>query len=187
MRNPRLAFRYAKSLIDLAVEKDQLEQVFTDMKWLNGVTKSNKDVVSLLRSPVIKPDTKKKILEAITKNNISEMTAGFIRLLVTKGRESDLPEISTAFITAYKEKKNIRTVKLTTATPLSDDIKNVIINQVKTSAGFEKVEILEEVDESLIGGFVLQVEDKLIDASVIYDLRNIAKQFENNDFIYKVR
>ena len=186
MQNPRLASRYAKALIDLAIEKGQLENVFADMQWLSGVCKSNKDFVNLLRSPIIKGDTKKKILETITGGNVSEMTAAFNRLLIAKGRESNLPEISNAFITAYKEKKNIQTVKLTTATPVDDAVKNAIIAQVKKSAGFQNVELEEKVDADLIGGFVLQVGDKLVDASVAYDLRAIAKQFENNDFIYKI-
>lgn len=187
MPNPRLAFRYAKSLIDLAAERGELEKVFEDMQWLNSVCKSNKDFVNLLRSPVIKGDTKKKIMEAITGGRISEMTAGFNRLLITKGRESDLPEISAAFITAYKERKNIKTIRLTTAAPVTEEVKNAIIEQVKKTAGFTNVELEEKVNEDLIGGFVLQVGDKLIDASVAYDLKNIAKQFENNDFIYKIR
>lgn len=187
MPNPRLATRYAKSLIDLAIEKGQLENVFADMQWISAVCKSNRDFVNLLRSPIIKGDTKKKILEAVTTGKISELTERFNRLLITKGRESNLPEICHAFITAYKEHKNIQTIKLTTAKPVSDEMKNTIISQVKKSAGFQNVEIEEKVDDSLIGGFVLQVGDKLIDASVIYDLKSIAKQFENNDFIYKIR
>lgn len=187
MPNPRLATRYAKSLIDLAIERGELEQVYADMQWINAVCKSNKDFVNLLRSPIITSDTKKKILEAVTTGNISEMTAGFNRLLITKGRESNLPEISLAFISSYKEKKNIHTVKLTTATPVTDTVKNAIIAQVKKSAGFQHVELEEKIDANIIGGFVLQVGDQLVDASVAYDLKAIAKQFENNDFIYKIR
>jgi F-type H+-transporting ATPase subunit delta len=187
MPNPRLATRYAKSLIDLAIEKGELEKVYADMQWLNGVCKSNRDFVNVLRSPIIKADVKKKIIEAVTTGNISEMTAAFTRLIITKGRESNLPEISSAFIDAYKEKKNIHTIKLTTASPVNDAIKNAIVAQVKKSAGFENVELEEKVDADLIGGFVLQIGDKLVDASVAYDLRAIAKQFENNDFIYKIK
>lgn len=187
MPNPRLAYRYAKSLIDLAIEKDQLEKVYADMQWLHGVTKSNRDFVNLLRSPIINADTKRKIVEAITKGKVSEMTAGFNALLITKGRESNLPEILTAFITAYKAHKNIHTIRLTTASPVSDSVKTAIVNQVKKSAGIENVELEEKVDASIIGGFVLQVGDKLVDASIAYDLKAIAKQFENNDFIYKIR
>jgi F-type H+-transporting ATPase subunit delta len=187
MPNPRLATRYAKSLIDLAIEKGELEKVYADMQWLNAVCKSNKDFVNLLRSPIIKGETKKKILEAVTTGNISEMTAGFNRLLITKSRESNLPEISHAFITAYKVKKNIHTIKLTTASPVNDSIKNAIVEQIKKTTGYKNIEIEEKVDAALIGGFVLQVGDQLVDASIAYDLRTIAKQFENNDFIYKVR
>lgn len=187
MPNPRLASRYAKSLIDLAIEKGQLEKVYADMQWLQGVAKSNRDFVNLLRSPIIKADTKKKIIEAVTKGKVSEMTAGFNALLITKGRESYLPEIVNAFIASYKVHKNIHTIKLTTASPVSDSVKTAIVNQVKKSAGIENVELEEKVDADLIGGFVLQIGDQLVDASIAYDLRAIAKQFENNDFIYKIR
>jgi F-type H+-transporting ATPase subunit delta len=187
MRNPRLATRYAKSLIGLANEKGELEKVYADMQWIDGVAKSNRDFVNLLRSPIIKGDTKRKVLEAVTNGNISEITAAFNRLLIAKGRESNLPEIATAFMHAYKEQKNIKTVHLTTAAPVSDAVKEAIVNQVKKSGGFSNVELEAKTNEDIIGGFVLQVGDQLVDASVAYDLKEIAKQFENNDFIYKIK
>ena len=187
MPNPRLATRYAKSLIDLAIERGELEQVFADMQWLHAVIKSNKDFVNLLRSPIIKADVKKKIMEAVTAGKLSKMTAGFNTLLITKGRESNLPEITSAFIHQYKTYKNIQVIKLTTAAPVSDSMRNAIITQVKKSVGYQNIELEEKVDPELIGGFVLQVGDQLVDASIAYDLKTIAKQFENNDFIYKVR
>jgi F-type H+-transporting ATPase subunit delta len=188
MQNPRLASRYAKSILDLAIERGELEKVYADMQWLQAVCKSNRDFVNLLRSPIIKNDTKRKIMEAVTTTgNISELTAGFNRLLVAKNRERFLPEIINAFIAAYKAHHHIRTIQLTTATPVTDSMRNAIVEQVKKSAGFEKVEVEEKVNPELIGGFVLQVGDQLVDASVAYDLKAIAKQFENNDFIYKIR
>ena len=187
MPNPRLATRYAKSLIGLSIEKGQLEKVFADMQWLQAVCKSNRDFVNLLRSPVVNADTKKKILASITTGKISELTSLFTTLLIAKGRESVLPEITTAFVTAYKEYKNIRTIKLTTAGSISDSIRNTIVDQIKQSGGYQTIELEEKVDESLIGGFVLQIGDQLVDASISYDLKTIAKQFDNNDFIYKIR
>jgi len=186
MPNPRLAIRYAKSLIDLSMERDQLEAIYADMQWLDAVCK-NRDFVNVLKSPVINADTKKKVIKAVTDGNIGELTSSFINLLITKGRESNLPEVIGAFIRSYKEHKNIYVVKLTTATPASEEIKNAIIAQVKKTAGFPHIELEEKVNPDLIGGFVLQVGDKLVDASIAYDLKEIAKQFDNNDFIYKVR
>jgi len=187
MPNPRLAARYAKSLIDLSIEKGQLEKVYADMLWLQEICRTNRDFVNLLRSPIIKPDKKIKILEAITSGNINEITAAFNRLLIKKTRESNLPEIIIAFIRKYKEHKNIHSVKLTTAVPISDAVKNEIIAQVKKTAGFENIELETKIDVELIGGFVLQTGDQLVDATIAYDLKNIAKQFESNDFIYRIR
>lgn len=188
MPNPRLAARYAKSLIDLANERGELEKVFADMQWIQSVSKSNRDFVNLLRSPIIAPDTKNKIIGAVTASaKLSVMTSGFITLLIKKGRESNLPEIATEFINQYKIQNKIHIVKLTTAQPASEAVKKAIIAQVKQTSGFENIELEEKVDKDIIGGFVLHMGDKLIDASVAYDLKSIARQFENNDFIYRIR
>ena len=126
MQNPRIASRYAKSLIDLSIEKGELEKVYADMQLLQRICKSNHDFVVMLRSPVIKPDVKEKIVDAILTGKLSEITAAFTRLLVKKGREGNLPEISEACIHLYKEYKNIYTIKLSTATVLSEELKNEI-------------------------------------------------------------
>lgn len=187
MPNPRLASRYAKSILDLAIEKGQLEEVYADMLLLQQVSKSNREFVNLLRSPVIRADIKRKILDAITAGKVSTITSSFNALLVSKGRESNLPEIINSFISQYKVYKNIHIVKLATAVPVGDSLRKAIIDQVKKATGYENIELEEKVDENIVGGFVLQVGDQLIDASIAYDLKNIARQFENNDFIYKIR
>ena len=187
MVNPRLATRYAKSLLDLAVERGQLEQVYKDIEYLQAVTEKNREFVVVLKSPVISPDKKEAILDAVTKGYIGDLTALFIRLLVRKGREMNLPEITSAFITQYKKYKNIYSVKLTTASPVSDDIKREIVEKVKSESQMQHIELTTEVNEDLIGGFVLQIGDTLVDASIAYDLNAIRKQFLNNEFIYKIR
>ncbi|MBO9620216.1 MAG: ATP synthase F1 subunit delta [Niabella sp.] len=187
MPNPRLASRYAKALLDLAKEKNQVPQVFADVQWLQAVCKESKDFVNLLRSPIIKADKKKSIVTAIAGNNIGTITKGFTDLLIAKNREAILPEILPAFVDQYKVLNNIHTVKLTTAVPVSDEVKNNIINQVKKASGEQNIELETSVNPDIIGGFVLEMGDKMVDASVSYDLKAIAKQFKNNDFIYKVR
>jgi F-type H+-transporting ATPase subunit delta len=187
MPNPRLATRYAKSIVGLSIEQGQLDNVFADMQWLQQIIKDNRDFLNLLRSPIIKADKKQKIMDAVLGGKINKITFAFIRLLIAKGRESNLPEIITAFINQFKSHKNIHTVKLTTATPLNDDLKNAIVVQIKNTSDMQNIELETKVDEDLIGGFVLQAGDKLIDASVAYELRQIEKQFDNNDFIYRIR
>ena len=81
----------------------------------------------------------------------------------------------------------IRHLKLTTASALSEELKSAIVKQIQDTTEMKKIELEMAVNEELIGGFVLQAGDKLIDASIAYDLKNIATQFDNNDFIYKIR
>ena len=185
--NPRLAGRYAKSLIDLAIEKGQLDAVYKDMLYMQALCRGSREFVTILKSPVIKADKKDKILDALTAGKIGVITASFNKLLVKKSRESFLPEVITAFIGQYKEHMDIHTVKLTTATPLSEELKNSILDRIRTAMSLKNLELDTEVDEKLIGGFVLEVGDRLVDASIAYDLNNIRKQFQNNDFIYKIR
>jgi len=127
------------------------------------------------------------ILEAVTGSEITELTAAFNRLLVNKGRESYMPEIITAFIEQYKHHNKIQTVHLTTAIPVSEDLKKQIIREVQQQAGNRTIDLTTAVDESIIGGFKLEIGDTLVDASISYDLNKIKAQFLNNDFIYKIR
>jgi len=187
MPNPRLASRYAKSLVDLALEKGELEKIFADMQWLQQVIRESREFANLLRSPIIKGDKKEKIVEAIIGSRVTNITSLFIRLLIAKGRENNLAEIITSFISQYKEHKNIYPVKLTTATPINENLKKAIIDQIKKTSDMQNIELEAVVNEDLIGGFVLEAGDKLVDASIAYDLKQIARQFENNDFIYKLR
>ncbi len=187
MQNPRLAGRYAKSLIDLAIEKNQLDAIYADMLFLQSVCRNSRDFVNLLKSPIIKADKKDKILEAVTGNRIGPITAAFNKLLISKGREIYLPEIIEAFIEQYKQYKGIHTVQLTTAVPVSEELKKEIIDRIKSGASMQQIELNTVVKEEIIGGFVLEVGDQLVDASIAYDLNNVRQQFRNNDFIYKIR
>lgn len=187
MPNPRLANRYAKSLIDLATEKGQLEAVYADMKYLQAVCKASREFVSLLKSPIIKNDQKNSIVTAVTKGKVSELTAAFNTLLVKKGRESDLPEIAYAFIDLYNEIKGIHRVKLTTAVPVSEELKKSIETKVQGAQQLGTIELETVVDEKLIGGFVLEFNNKLVDASILRDLKDIKKQFSQNLFVHQIR
>jgi len=100
--NPRLAARYAKSILDLAIEKGELEAIHGDMLLLKQACRDSKELESLLRSPIIKADKKGKILQAIFAGKISPLTSAFITLLLNKEREGYLSGIASAFVEQYK-------------------------------------------------------------------------------------
>ena len=186
MQNPRLASRYAKSLVDLAAEKGQLEAVRADMQVLQQIIRGNRDVANLLKSPIIKPDKKQVILATIFENRISVITAAFIKLLVVKGRESNLPEITMEFEKQYNLLKNISKVKITTAVPVDPAILGAIRQKVEAGTD-KKIELETAVEPDLIGGFVLETEDRLYDASVLRDLNDIRKQFTQNIYTPNIK
>ncbi|MBS1753143.1 MAG: ATP synthase F1 subunit delta [Ferruginibacter sp.] len=188
MNNPRLASRYAKSLITLAAEQNQVDAVCADMKWINKICKSNPDFVNVLRSPVIKPSAKQNILQSITNNRVCALTGAFIKLLVIKARETNLPEIATTYIDQFNELRNIHKVKITTADPITPEMQNAIMANVKAAAApGQTFEVETEVNNELIGGFLLETGGILVDASILRDLKDIQKQFMNNDYLHKIR
>lgn len=187
MQNPRLAAVYAKSLADLAEEKGQFDQVYQDMEYLKALCAASRELVLLLKSPVVYGNKKQSILTAITKDNISELTAAFNTLLIKKGREGYLPEITTAFINLYNERNAIHQVKVTTAEPLSETLRQRIEDKLKKDAGFEHIKMETVVDEGIIGGFILEYNNNLVDASIIRDLNDVKRQFERNDYILNIR
>jgi F-type H+-transporting ATPase subunit delta len=157
------------------------------MKYLQAVCKQSKDFTNLLRSPVINADTKEKIVAEAVTNHVGKLSSAFIHLLIKKGRESNLPEIAFSVIEQYKELKGIHRVKLTTANEVSEELKKSIINKIKADTSLKNIELETEVNEAIIGGFQLEYNGNLIDASIVRDLRDIQKQFRKNIYVRDIR
>ena len=174
-------------MLDLAIEQNQLDAVYADIKFLKDICKSNPDFVAVLKSPVIKVDKKGKIIESITSTRVSNLTSLFIQLLVRKARESNLPEIVKAFIEQYNKLKDIHHVKISTAVPMSAESEQAILNKVRSNTPIKNIELETLVEDELIGGFKLEVSGTLIDASILKDLNDVKKQFKNNEYIQQLR
>src|SRR5258706_645005 len=128
----RIASRYAKSLIDLAIEQGKLDIVLEDINAFVEATK-NRDFVLLLKSPIVKSDKKEKVLDAIFKGKIDVLTSSFLQIIVRKGRESQLAEIAQEFINQYREIKGISTVNIVSAEPLTEETLNLIRQKLLSS------------------------------------------------------
>jgi F-type H+-transporting ATPase subunit delta len=183
MQNPRLASRYAKSLLDLAVEQNSLEATLADMQLLDKICHISPEFAMMLRSPVITADKKQAVIKAVWEGRVNVLTQAFVDLLITKGREASLPEIAPAFVAQYKQMKKIKTVKLTTAAVVNDTVKQNILAKIAKDLEGYTVDITSTVDPELIGGFILEMEDKLFDASVRRHLNDVKAQFQDNSFI----
>ena len=182
MKGTRASVRFAKALIDLANEQNSMEKVYADMHLINNTCKANHDLAVLLKSPIVKTDKKESILKAIFSGKISKVTELFLLLLTAKKREALLESIAESFVEQYKVKKKILTAVITTASGLDEDLRKKVLEIVKKSANSE-VELIEKTNDTLIGGFVLQVGDKRVDASIAKQVKKLALSFNENPYI----
>lgn len=182
MSTYRIASRYAKSLIDLAMEQGKLDRVLEDITMFVKATK-NRDLVLLLKSPLVKPDKKEKVMDALFKDKIDPLTHSFIQIIIRKGRESQLSDIAQEFINQYRVLKGISIVNIVSAEPLSQDTIESIRKKLEESKLTQgNIEFTTSVDKELIGGFVISFEDKLYDASVKSQLNELRKEFSNKEY-----
>jgi F-type H+-transporting ATPase subunit delta len=179
----RIATRYAKSLIDLASEQGKLEQVRNDMEMLYKAAQT-RDLQLFLKNPVIHADKKVAAFKAIFEGKMDVLTLSYMNLLANKGREGYLQEISNEFINQYKTLKKITSVKVTTAAPMSEDVLNQLRDKlISSGVTTANLDIQTAVDPELIGGFVLEFDNKRYDASVNHKLEALKAQFSKNLYI----
>ena len=186
MSSFRLSTRYAKSILDLASEKKENAAVRNDMGLIDAALKNSHEFVLMLRSPIIPQDKKQKVLDKVFAGKISAITSAFIRLLVNKRRENYLPEIADAYITQDNKLNGITKVKITTAAAIDDSIRKQISTMLKEKAGIDKPEMESATDENLIGGFVVNFEDKQFDASIRRQMQLLSSQFGENMHVKKI-
>lgn len=183
MPNIRLASRYAKSILDLAVETGQLETVLKDMKVMKSAVEDSRELEMLLQSPIINADKKKSILQAVFGSSLSTLTMNFINLMVSKGREANLAPVADAFESLYNQREGIQKVQVITATAMNDEVRQLIESKAAQLAPGKKIVLNTSIDPELIGGFIIEVEDKRYDASVRKELNDIKKQFAENIYV----
>lgn len=183
----RIASRYAKTLIDLAVSENKLERIKEDVESFYKLTKESKDFRSFLKTPIIHKDKKEQIIKKLVEGKYDELTTKFLLLLVAKHRESYLPEVAQEFMIQYKHLKHITSVKLTSATELSEaTIENIKSKLRESSFVEETIEMDIKIDPELIGGFIIEFDDKVIDASVAHKLDAYKKEFRENLYVSMV-
>lgn len=174
MAASKAATRYATALLDLAIEQNSLDKVNGDIVMIEGLCDSNRDLLAFFHSPIIQTRKKLQVYDALFSGKIEEMTLNFLKLVTKNKRENLIPEITWSFIAQYKKHKGILDVHVKSAIKLEDKVKESIIAKVNESFDGD-VHLYEKVDPSIIGGFVVTIEDKQIDASIKSQLA----QFKN--------
>lgn len=183
MADSRAASRYVKSLLDLAVEKNALEAVHNDMLLLSKICDENRAFELMLTNPIIKHDKKREILEKLFAGKMNPLTMSILDILTRKNREPLLPAIAREFHTAFNVYKGIGKASVTTAIPLDAKLRAEFETIVKQLTAKSQIEMTEKVDKEMIGGFVLNVGDRQIDASIKNKLKALKVKFSYNPYI----
>lgn len=172
MASSKVASRYAKALLDLSIEQKSIEKVNNDMVELSNLCKESKDLVNMLKSPIVDKNKKVETFKAIFGKTWDKVSLGFIQLIVKNSRANIVPHIADSFVDQYRKYLGILDVQLTSAAPLEKKVKDQILAKIAKS--FEgNIELHESIDPDLIGGFIVRIDDKQIDASIASQLTNL--------------
>lgn len=183
MAESRVAYRYVKSLLQLAVEQNALEEVHADMQLFSSVCRQSRSFTLMLRNPVIRHDKKKDVLMALFKGRVNKLTLAIFDIITRKNREPLLPEIARQFHQAYNEYKGIVSATLETAVEPDSKLMAEFEKLIKQISKKNQVELHTKVEPAMIGGFVLTVNDKQIDASIRNRLKALERELTQNPYI----
>lgn len=179
MASSRIASRYSKSLFDLAIQDNKIEQIKKDMLLIESICESSNDLIALLKNPIVKAESKKAVMLKLI-GETDKSTQDFVSFLIDKKREEELPSIASQFIASYNQMKGISQATVVSAVPLSDKKLSQMQSYVEQLLNQSDIQLHNEVDPSIIGGVIIKYEDKLLDKSVSKELREIRKQLIYN-------
>jgi F-type H+-transporting ATPase subunit delta len=179
MSEYRVSARYAKSLLDLSIEQNNLDAVFSDMKNFATILRANKDLHNMLCSPIINGDKKMAVLNNVFANKFEALTMKFFAIVVRKKREPMLQAVADGFVEQYNTKFNIANASVKSAIELSEAALAEIKSHLESQTG-KKINLSSKVDAGLIGGVVVQVGDRLFDASIAGKLGKLKQELLNS-------
>ena len=167
---------YGDALFELALEENAVDSLAEEVQMVLNVLEENEELMKLLRHPKIVKEEKIEILEQIFKGRAHDEITGLMRLLVSRGHYGEMESVFTYFIDQVKEYKNIGTAYVTAPMPLSDSQKEQIKKKLLETTKYVEFELHYDVDESLIGGMVIRIGDRVVDSSISTKLNELQKE-----------
>ena len=178
MSEARAALRYAKAVMELAVDQKKVKAVESDMRTIQDTVAENDNLREMLVNPILKTSDKEAVLRGIFKNT-DPISGELFALLGRNKRIGMLGEVARQFVLLYERMQGQDVAHVVTAVPLTPELEKKILAQLKQITGKE-VTLDNEVDPSLIGGFVLRVGDLEYNASIASKLANLKREFTHS-------
>ncbi len=167
-----VASRYAKSLIELAKEKNVVDEVYQDMLLFSRTADENRILMKVLGSPVVRHEKKLNILRGLFEDKVSPVSFSIFNIITRKNREAILDAIADEFVKQYDIHKGIQKATVVSSVALTPELRQQFLDTLTRFTG-KTIELQEKVDETLIGGYILRIADHQVDASLKSQLNQL--------------
>ena len=175
MRDIRVAKPYARALYDAALEQDALDAIIADVGKLRELVEQSQELTQLIHSPVLSPQFKSETFQQLFADALHPLTINFFKLLALKQRERYLIAIMDVFSAIVDEAAGRLVAKVTTAVPITPEQEERLTAQLSAYSG-KQVRLETITDAQIQGGFIVQLDDTVFDASVASQLQRLKQQ-----------
>jgi F-type H+-transporting ATPase subunit delta len=176
MASSKVAIRYAQSFLDTSIEKNILAKVAEDFEFVAETLHKNDELLRAIKSPIIKPETKKMIISEVFGKLLIKDTLSYLDFTISKGREEILLEILEKFESLKDEFTGFVKIDVTTAFDFTNEQKIQLQNKFESYLK-KKTRLTFKVDNNIIGGFIAKVGDTVYNASMAHQLGLLKKTF----------
>lgn len=167
---------YGEALFEIAMEADKADALLAEVKQVGSILKENPEFDKLMMHPGVPKADKLTAMENVFKGRVSDELTGLMGIVIQKERYGELQEIFAYFISRVKEAKGIGVAYITSAVPLTKEQQAATVAKLLETTKYRNIETNFKVDESLIGGMVIRINDRVVDSSVRSKLNDLTRQ-----------
>ena len=169
---------YGDALFELAVEEGKIDELFEEVNLLKSILNDNPQFSQLMNHPKVDKDEKKAVMESVFRGRVSDEITGFLDIIISNNRYSEIFTVLDYFIKQVKEYKHIGSATVTTPLPLDDNQKASVEKKLLETTAYSSMEMNYIIDESLIGGKIIRIGDKVVDSSIKTKLNDLTKELQ---------
>ena len=174
----KIASPYARALFDFSVEKNIMHQITADFQNLETFLDETAELTEYLNNPIVSQEAKREVLTKTLESQINTETFKFLIILINRDRINLLGSIISNYLELVYETASIKMIEVSTAFTFTNSQKNTLIKKLKELTNAREIRLVISVDSSLIGGFLIKTESKVIDFSVKNQLQRLAKHLD---------
>jgi len=176
--NSKIAAPYARALFDFSVDNNIMHQITADFQNFEIFLNEADELTGYLNNPVVRNDEKAEVLTKTLKSQINSETFKFLMVLVNRRRINLLQSVITSYLKLVYETASIKTIEILTASSFTDAQQEMLIQKLKELTNAREIRLIVDVDSSLIGGFLIKTESKVIDFTIKNQLQQLAKHLD---------